>query len=318
MVRARLLELAERQVGAVNGGDLPALTRLLAGVRHWRLPSLGQQQTHGKGGVGAAVGGWAAQMTAARALATQVFIDEERRCAAVEWALRYRHADDGPGGSGGRQLLGGTSFELDDGLEISAWRSYCDGGRAHTPVPRLDFGDLDPALSPWRPAPPLAAPCLTRRRDSVMALLRREAALWAMTEVPPEESRPAFERVFAESAKLINPWTVELSRESRWEGFRSFCANYTDCSVDITHLTLDNERPSLFAVERKFRCTNRETGVRGVDEDWAVGEVVAGEEGGLRLRFCRVYFEPELTGSQEKRKSTGSRLGWDLPSVVNV
>ena len=123
-----------------------------------------------------------------------------------------------------------------------------------------------------------------------MALLRREAALWAMTEAPPEESRPAFERVFAESAKLINPWTVELSRESRWEGFRSFCANYTDCSVDITHLTLDNERPSLFAVERKFRCTNRETGVRGVDEDWAVGEVVAGEGGGLRLRFCRVYF----------------------------
>ena len=34
-------------------------------------------------------------------------------------------------------------------------------------------------------------------------------------------------------------------------------------------MVVDPERPSLFAVERTFACTNRETGVRGIDEDWS-------------------------------------------------
>jgi len=66
---------------------------------------------------------------------------------------------------------------------------------------------------------------------------------------------------------------VELSRESRWEGFLSFSREYTDCKVGIGRVVIDPEQPSLFAVERTFACTNRETGVRGVDEDWALGEV---------------------------------------------
>jgi hypothetical protein len=66
---------------------------------------------------------------------------------------------------------------------------------------------------------------------------------------------------------------VELSRESRWEGFLSFSREYTDCKVAIGRVVIDPEQPSLFAVERTFACTNRETGVRGVDEDWALGEV---------------------------------------------
>ena len=66
---------------------------------------------------------------------------------------------------------------------------------------------------------------------------------------------------------------MELSRESRWEGFLSFSREYTDCKVAIGRVVIDPEQPSLFAVERTFACTNRETGVRGVDEDWALGEV---------------------------------------------
>jgi hypothetical protein len=72
---------------------------------------------------------------------------------------------------------------------------------------------------------------------------------------------------------------VELSRESRWEGFLSFSREYTDCKVAIGRVVIDPEQPSLFAVERTFACTNRETGVRGVDEDWALGEVQVGAVG---------------------------------------
>jgi hypothetical protein len=87
----------------------------------------------------------------------------------------------------------------------------------------------------------------------------------------------------------------------------------------------------------------RETGRHGVDEDWAVGEVVLAEgavepeqhvelEGDgasqrleeqeqeqeeLRLRYCRVYFDAQVS-TQQREKSTGARFGWDMPSVVNI
>lgn len=159
---------------------------------------------------------------------------------------------------------------------------------------------------------------------------------------------------------------VELSRESRWAGFLSFCREYTDCEVSISRVVVDAEQPNLFAVERTFTCTNRETGarvghiayrprlhydsrapnehptsvcvcagVRGIDEDWALGEVedlayiecsqdsscpesALGNDGErLRLRYCRVYFDAN-SSCQERAKSTGARYGWDLPSVVNI
>lgn len=56
---------------------------------------------------------------------------------------------------------------------------------------------------------------------------------------------------------------MELSRESRWEGFLSFCREYTDCEVSISRVVVDAEQPNLFAVERTFACTNRETGTLG-------------------------------------------------------
>ena len=138
--------------------------------------------------------------------------------------------------------------------------------------------------------------------------MRRWAALWAMTDAPVAATRPLFDQVFAEDATLINPWTVELSRESWWEGFLAFSRGYTGCTVDIGPPGVDLYGPivlyvhytaqyseahragvialpdcrrappaqlTLFAVERTFACTNRETGARGVDEDWALGEVRA-------------------------------------------
>ena len=43
--------------------------------------------------------------------------------------------------------------------------------------------------------------------------------------------------------------------------------------MDISQVVFDEEQPTLFAVERRFACTNRETGIRGVDEDWALGAI---------------------------------------------
>ena len=295
--RALLRSLVDRQLTAVNAGDASALAALLRNASAWRVPSWigeGSASSASASSSGGASGSatldeslqaWAGQLHEARLLPTQVLLDEAQSAAAVEWVLRYSLADDGPvaGSAGVKQILGGTTIELDAAGDVAAWRSYGDGARAHQPVSQLDFGDLDPSLSPWRPlagsAPYMYTPAaLAARREGVTALLRREAALWALTDAPITITRPLFERVFAEDAKLINPWTVELSRESRWEGFLSFCSEYTDCEVDIGRVVLDPERPTLFAVERTFACTNRETGVRGVDEDWALGEVTADVE----------------------------------------
>merc|ERR1712037_714149 len=100
-----------------------------------------------------------------------------------------------------------------------------------------------------------------------------------------------------------------------------------DCKVQIHRLVFDVQQPGLFAVERSFECINRETGLRGVDEDWAIGEVVPyaadpqedgdfedGIHESLQLRYCRVYFEAHRS-CQEKNKSTGAKFGWDMPNV---
>lgn len=76
-------------------------------------------------------------------------------------------------------------------------------------------------------------------------------------------------------------------------------------------------------------------GIRGIDEDWALGEVeeVAADQclrdardkelldqndcEQLRLRYCRVYFDVN-SSCQERSKSTGARYGWDMPSVINI
>ena len=77
---------------------------------------------------------------------TQVLLDEQQNCAAVEWVLRYRLGGDAPAGEC-RQLLGGTTFEVSERTgDVSAWRTYTDGARAHQEVEQLEFDDLDP----WR------------------------------------------------------------------------------------------------------------------------------------------------------------------------
>uniref|UniRef100_A0A7S4Q630 Uncharacterized protein n=1 Tax=Alexandrium monilatum TaxID=311494 RepID=A0A7S4Q630_9DINO len=224
--------------------------------------------------------------------------------------------------------MGGTTFEMDPASRrICAWRSYCDGGRSHRDVSApMDFGDLDPSLSVWQPRAGHEKPS---RADStyravVSELLQREAALWAQAELDRPLLRTCFEDVYSEDTKLINPWTVELSRDSRWEGLCNFAKEYTDCQVDIHKVVVDAWHPGLLAVERTFTCTNRESRVRGSDEDWVLGEIVleTAAAGALRavrarLRYCRVYFET-ATSCQDPSKSTGARLGWDMPHVVNV
>ena len=95
--------------------------------------------------------------------------------------------------------------------------------------------------------------------------------------------------------------------------------DYCDCEVHITRVIIDSVQPSLFAVERSFAVTNRATGVRGVDQDWALGEVVARgvDNKQLSLRFCRVYFEANKS-AQDREKSTGARFQWDMDTVINV
>ena len=150
-------------------------------------------------------------------------------------------------------------------------------------------------------------------------MLQREAELWSSAGAPAAEVQPAFEALYAEDATLINPWTVELSRDSRWAGFQHFGAEYEDCEVVIHKVVLDHTKPGLFAVERTFACTNKETGVRGKDEDFAVGEIVPAPPGhaGYRIRYCRVYFD-SAASCQEERKSTGTKYGWNLGHVVNI
>lgn len=76
--------------------------------------------------------------------------------------------------------------------------------------------------------------------------------------------------------------------------------------------------------------------MRGIDEDWALGEIEELRDIGraqaftdqqhehqendsqhLRLRYCRVYFDVS-SSCQERSKSTGARYGWDMPHVVNI
>ena len=116
---------------------------------------------------------------------------------------------------------------------------------------------------------------------------------------------------------LVNPWTVELSRASRLAGLAQFRRAYAACSIRTTLVLVDGDderNEGLFATERTFRCTNRETGRRGADRDLAFGEVAFAPE--PRLRYCRVYFDPKAGGSQEPSKSTGAVHGWDLAHVI--
>jgi hypothetical protein len=290
--RGLLRSFVERQVQAVNSGDAVALGSLLRGAAaSWRCPPLALADAESAAVATAAAGApslssslqaWSGQLREARILPTQILIDESQRAAAVEWVLRYRLAlphdeSDGvlpPRGATAaaapglhnevRQLLGGTTFVLNDADEIEAWHSYSDGARAHQVVsadPMLEFSDLDPSLSPWRPRRTTTTPtqqrsnnssnntpsssnsggrhsssssssssssdsgevvdsatrrslqlarAARRQRASVVSLLHREAELWSMTDVPASVSRPYFDKVFAEDAKLINPWTVRI------------------------------------------------------------------------------------------------------------
>jgi hypothetical protein len=199
------------------------------------LSEQGPESTAGGETLAGNLQSWARHLRHARILPTQVLLDESQRTAAVEWVLRYQLAvpsteqkffeSSGGEGSDVLQLLGGTTFELNSAGEIGVWHSYTDGARAHQPVPLLDFSDLDPSLSPWRPrkgptttggdgftsrAAPSNRSLADQRRAEVLSLLHREAELWSMTDVHPAVSRPYFERVFAEDAKLINPWTVSV------------------------------------------------------------------------------------------------------------
>lgn len=203
---------------------------------------------------------------------TRELIDEASCSAACEWVLRYVD----PRGVT-RQVLGGTTFEVDPATQhITHWRSYTDGGRQHLPIDTgLDFVDLDERLSTWKPSACAAtwtAASLEQQRCRVYEVLEREVELWGRASQPMELVKPFFESVYAEDATLINPWTVELSRDSRWAGYQSFAAEYTDCSIEIHKVCMDHAQPGLFAVERTFTCTNKETGVRGSDEDWALGK----------------------------------------------
>lgn len=232
-MRRLLRSLVDRQLQAVNAGDATALGNLLRGASSsWRIPRLPAGPVAEANTLSGSVQAWGGRLRGARILPTQVLLDEAQRTAAVEWVLRYRLAlpPESSGKSSNRddsevlQLLGGTTFELNDAGEIAAWHCYTDGARAHQPVQLLDFSDLDPSLSPWRPRDTsgsklasnrvvtgAAGSTLTladHRRGEVLSLLHREAELWSMTDVSPAVSRPYFERVFAEDAKLINPWTV--------------------------------------------------------------------------------------------------------------
>lgn len=205
-----------------------------------RLSEQGSRSRRARETLASSLQSWAIHLEGARILPTQVLLDESQRTAAVEWVLRYRLAlpSTGRGFPDSsdcddfrpqvRQLLGGTTFELNDAGEIGLWHSYTDGARAHQPVPLLDFSDLNPSLSPWRPrkvrgvgptasrggdgvlAKTAPLSLANQRRAEVLSLLQREAELWSMTDVDPAVSRPYFERVFAEDAKLINPWTVSV------------------------------------------------------------------------------------------------------------
>ena len=204
------------------------------------LMEQGSEPTGARETLGNSLQSWAGHLEDARILPTQVLLDESQRTAAVEWVLRYRLALPSTDRSFSEssdcddyrpealQLLGGTTFALNDADEIGLWHSYTDGARAHQPVPSLDFSDLDPSLSPWQPRKihgfgsitsrsgdevsarlaPSNLSLTDPRRAEVLSLLHREAELWSMTDVHPAVSRPYFERVFAEDAKLINPWTV--------------------------------------------------------------------------------------------------------------
>lgn len=206
---------------------------------------------------------------------------------AVEWAARWRSDDQRV-----IQMLGGTWFGQSIDCRIDRIQELREGAR-------LDFGDLEEGLSPWLPD-------RSRWPKAVSETRLRDLLL---TEARAYEGLASFEAVLTDDCVLVNPWTVEISREQRMAGFEAFRASYDECTVDLKDLLVDADQPGLFAARRTFRCRNRDTGQRGEDDDMVFGEVV--EEHGLRLRYSRVVFDPAATACvQVPAKSTGAIYGW--------
>ena len=178
--------------------------------------------------------------------------------------------------------------------------------------------------------------------------------------------RPRSAHTGGAAARPLRGAAAELSRDSRLAGLRQFRAAYSRCDIVTTNVLVDGggggdgeeeeeeeEEAAedelagggmVFVTEREFRCTNRESGARGLDHDLAFGEALRlapaaadGRSGGggeaadggdrgdrgdaaarLRIRYCRVYFDPLRGSSQEPSKSTGAVHGWDLAHVISV
>ena len=70
----------------------------------------------------------------------------------------------------------------------------------------------------------------------VTGLLRREAALWGMTDESVSVTRPLFDSVFAPEAQLINPWYSA----PRMHHTQSYCR--LDSHTDTIHTHTQRQR----------------------------------------------------------------------------
>lgn len=228
-----------------------------------------------------------------------VVIDRDR--AAVEWQLRV---DDGSL----RQILGGSWL---DGHRIDSRVDRIE------PVAQLEFDDLVESMSPW-------LPCVEKwprhaSESAVRALLDREIAAWMHTN--EAQAKEQLNDVLADDCVLVNPWTVERSKEQRLRGFETFRKEYMDAKIETRDVLVDATQPGLFAARRTFACTNIETRRRGCDDDLVFGEVVrsASNDNHLRLRYARVIFDPNApTCTQHPSKSSGVRFGWAAAPPIST
>lgn len=251
--RHKIQAIIAEHVRAVNNSDIRALSKLASSLSSWRFPGATadadtashdewKEDTAG-GSLVQAANNLFKQVEQINVIPTRTIIDEDQKCAAIEWALRYRAARScrGAGVAPVRQVLGGVTLDIctpkptartqSISHNLEAWRCYYDGGRAHAVVPSLEFADLDPALSVWRPSEasiameasldPAGSVAPVVSRADIISLLKREASLWGAAEAG-DAMRAEFNSIFEPDCVLINPWTVELSRESRWEGFKAF------------------------------------------------------------------------------------------------
>jgi hypothetical protein len=182
-------------------------------------------------------------------------IDLDQAVVAIEWILRTRAESDNTC----YELLGATALDFDSDGPLRSAQVYLD-----LPHSRA-IADLHVPLPPEPWAPSLKPGPIPARADVEGARLR---AL-----LHPE-------------IRLYPPWDFRAGPADVERAIVYHIEEYADTVVTPERILYDDSQPHLGVCQQTFACTDRKTGRRGEDRDFALFEIAEG-----RLRYWRNYFD---------------------------